>query len=153
MTSGLWRGIEGRVLEVVASGDDPGERARALIDILRGADEDWTWDEDYDRGWARRADGFGPAVDAQVDIGSPAVEALLEAETPGDSWYATLAVLALKGLVEEGHAVHRLPEVLEWCQRNSGGPWKRTSRRESSLWGWWRLLERHPPQVWTRWGP
>lgn len=119
MTSGLWRGIEGRVLEVVASGDDPGERARALIDILRGADEDWTWDEDYDRGWARRADGFGPAVDAQVDIGSPAVEALLEAETPGDSWYATLAVLALKGLVEEGHAVHRLPEVLEWCQRNS----------------------------------
>ncbi len=119
MASGLWRGIEGRVLEVVASGDDPGERARALIGVLRGADEDWTWDEDYDTGWARRADGFGPAVDALVDIGSHAVDALLVAETPEDSWYATLAALALQGLVEEGHAAHRLPEVLEWCLRNS----------------------------------
>ncbi len=118
MEGGMWRGIERRTREALAL-EDPGERALALIALLRRADEDWTWDEDPDTGWDRRADAFSPVIEALGTAGPAAVDAILAGDAPPGSWYAGAAAMALDELHGRGTAATREQDALEWLMRNA----------------------------------
>ncbi len=114
----MWRGIERRAREALAQ-EDPGERARALIALLRRADEDWTWDEDPHAGWSRRADAFAPVMEALASAGPEAVDAILATGAPPGTWYAGAAAMALDRLHGRGAAAAREQDALEWLMRNA----------------------------------
>jgi len=118
MEGGMWRGIERRAREAVAL-QDPQGRARALLALLRRADEDWTWVEDPDAGWNRRVDAFTPLIDALASVGPPAVGAILAGDAPPGSWYASMAAMTLDELHGQGSAGAREDEVLDWLALNA----------------------------------
>jgi len=117
MAQGMWLGIERRTREAVGLADPAGS-AGALLALLRHADDGWTWDEDPDAGWNRRADAFSQVIDALSAAGPAAVDAILAGDAPRGSWYAGAAAMALDELHGSGGAGGREGEVLDWLLRN-----------------------------------
>lgn len=119
MARAMWRGIERRTKEALDLGD-PSGRARALLGLLRRADDDWTWEEDQSAGWNRRVDAFSPVFDALVGVGPAAVDAILAGDAPPGPWYASTAAMALDELHGRRDAEGREEDVLDWLLRNAG---------------------------------